>query len=124
MATAAAIWRRVPPSLSGPALGFLLLPRRARGWQALTIAWSIEPARSWDYANRGLVYFAFASLGVLLGGVPRPGSRPGWAPLLTVTLFGRARGKVFPGIEPDYGRLARLRWPVAYWNELALLGPR
>jgi len=29
--------------------------------------------------------------------------------------------KVIPGIYPDYERLARLRYPVGYWNELALL---
>ncbi len=29
--------------------------------------------------------------------------------------------KVIPGVYDDYGRLARLRYPVGYWNELALL---
>src|SRR3982751_2025181 len=35
--------------------------------------------------------------------------------------LGALAGKVFAGIEPDYGRLARLRWPLAYWNQLALI---
>ena len=39
-------------------------------WQGVSIAWSIQPSRSWDYTNRGLVYFAFAAVGALLGGVP------------------------------------------------------
>jgi len=29
--------------------------------------------------------------------------------------------KVIPGLYPDYERLARLRYPLGYWNELALL---
>ena len=29
--------------------------------------------------------------------------------------------KVIPGLYSDYGRLARLRYPLGYWNELALL---
>src|SRR5207244_471623 len=29
--------------------------------------------------------------------------------------------KVFPGLYGDYARLARLRWPLSYWNELALV---
>src|SRR5213592_4314466 len=32
-------------------------------WQGLSIGWSIQAARSWDYTNRGLVYFAFAAAG-------------------------------------------------------------
>ncbi|TML73227.1 MAG: hypothetical protein E6G13_03860 [Actinobacteria bacterium] len=119
VAVAAAIWR--PPALSGPALGLLLSLAALAIWQALTIAWSIQPARSWDYANRGLVYFAFASLGVLLAGVPRSWIAAGLGALFTLTLLVALTGKVFPGIEPDYARLARLRWPLAYWNQLALV---
>src|SRR5712692_3299371 len=39
-------------------------------WQGVSIAWSIEPSRSWDYTNRGLVYFAFAAVGALVAGTP------------------------------------------------------
>jgi hypothetical protein len=48
-------------------------------WQGASIGWSIQAARSWDYTNRGVVYFAFAAVGALLGAVaprrlavPRP----------------------------------------------------
>src|SRR5215475_16057369 len=36
------------------------------GWLALSISWSWLPDRSWDYANRGLVYLLFAVLGLWL----------------------------------------------------------
>src|SRR4029079_5422846 len=32
-------------------------------WCAASIGWSIEPDRSWDYANRAVVYVAFAIVG-------------------------------------------------------------
>src|SRR5689334_6379859 len=110
-----------PPVVSGPALGLLLSLAALAIWQAATIAWSIQPARSWDYANRGLVYFACALLGVLLAGVRRSWIAAGLGALFTLTLLVALAGKVFPGIEPDYARLARLRWPLAYWNEVALV---
>ena len=31
-------------------------------------------------------------------------------------------GKVLPWLYEDYGRIARLRGPIGYWNSLALLG--
>src|SRR6266516_5158268 len=36
-------------------------------WCGLSILWSIEPDRSWDYLNRGLVYVAFAVVGLAVG---------------------------------------------------------
>jgi hypothetical protein len=39
-------------------------------WQGVSIAWSIQPSRSWDYTNRGLVYFAFAAVGTLVASAP------------------------------------------------------
>src|SRR5438874_2633895 len=41
--------------------------------------------------------------------------------LLTAVLLVALAAKVIPGLYGDYGRLARLRWPLAYWNELALV---
>ncbi len=35
-------------------------------WLALSISWSTLPDRSWDYADRGLVYLLFAALGLWL----------------------------------------------------------
>ncbi|HYX75656.1 MAG TPA: hypothetical protein VE757_00645, partial [Gaiellaceae bacterium] len=36
-------------------------------WQGISVLWSIEPDRTWDYLNRGLVYFALAAFGLWLG---------------------------------------------------------
>ena len=35
-------------------------------WLGLTISWSLLPDRSWDYADRALVYVLFAALGLWL----------------------------------------------------------
>jgi tetratricopeptide (TPR) repeat protein len=90
-------------------------------WQAASIAWSIQPARSWDYANRGLVYLAFAAVGALLGGVAPRRLAFAAAALLGALFTWALAAKVIPALYSDYGRLARLRYPLGYWNELALL---
>src|SRR5687768_8117255 len=36
-------------------------------WSGASVAWSVTPDRSWDELNRGLVYVAFAVLGVAAG---------------------------------------------------------
>jgi hypothetical protein len=118
VATAAIL---VPPVVSGEAFALLACLAGFAVWQAVTIQWSVQPARSWDYANRGLVYFAFASLGLLLAGLPRRWIATAVGMLFTLTLAVAFIGKIFPGIEADYARLARLRWPLGYWNELALV---
>src|SRR6266545_5014168 len=66
-------------------------------WQGISIVWSLQPDRSWDYVNRGLVYLALVLAYALLA-------------------------KGIPALYPDYGRLARLRSPIGFWNALALLG--
>src|SRR5919198_6755169 len=38
-------------------------------WCGFTVLWSIEPDRSWDYLNRGLVYLALAVVGLAVGTV-------------------------------------------------------
>src|SRR6266851_3189337 len=40
-------------------------------WLAASITWSWLPARSWDYADRALVYLLFAVLGLWLAGRTR-----------------------------------------------------
>jgi tetratricopeptide (TPR) repeat protein len=102
------------------AVVFLLLLGALVLWQAATIAWSSTPSTSWDYTNRGVVYFAFACVGVLLGSVPRAWIAAGLGALTTAVLIVALAAKVVP-FYGDYGRLARLRWPLEYWNELALL---
>ncbi len=93
-------------------------------WIGLTIVWSIAPDRSWAYLDRGLVYLAFAVIGLFAGSYLR---RPATvvagllAVLLGAVFFWALLGKVFPGVFPDGARVARLRDPVGYWNALALL---
>ena len=92
-------------------------------WSGVSIGWSVAPDRSWDELNRGLVYAAFAVLGVALGSVERRSCR-----LVALTLAGALgaavlwalAGKVVPALFPDGGRAARLRDPIGYWNALAL----
>src|SRR5438093_11349437 len=90
-------------------------------WQAVSIAWSIQPSRSWDYTNRGLVYFAFAAVGALVASAPLRRFAAVACVLLGALFVWALAAKMIPGIYPDYERLARLRYPVEYWNELALL---
>ena len=90
-------------------------------WQGVSIAWSIQPSRSWDYTNRGLVYFAFAAVGALVANVPLRRFAAVACMLLGALFVWALAAKVIPGIYPDYERLARLRYPLGYWNELALL---
>jgi hypothetical protein len=94
-------------------------------WQGISIAWSVQPDRSWDYVNRGLVYLAFLALGMFIGAlVPRAtrATAAMLAVLLALVLGYAFLAKGVPALYPDYGRLARLRSPVGFWNALALLG--
>lgn len=118
---AAVGWAVRPPALQRPAIVFFVAFAAFVLWQAASIAWSIEPARSWDYANRSLVYLAFAAVGALLGGIAFPRLVEAAAGLLGALFLWALAAKVFPGLYSDYGRLARLRYPLGYWNELALL---
>jgi O-antigen ligase/polysaccharide polymerase Wzy-like membrane protein len=119
---AAAGWALQPPRLGVEGLLFFGALGGFAVWQGVSISWSIQPARSWDYANRGLAYFAFAAVGALLGGVPVRRLGEAAAVLLGALFVWALAAKVVPGIYGDYGRLARLRYPLGYWNELALLG--
>src|SRR5512132_1333633 len=94
-------------------------------WQGISIDWSVQPDRSWDYVNRGLVYLAFLVLGLFVGAlVPRAtrATAAGLAALLALVLGYALLAKGIPALYPDYGRLARLRSPIGFWNALALLG--
>src|SRR5205807_931905 len=64
-------WILRPAVLSREGVAFFAFAAAFVVWQAVSIHWSIQPAGSWDYANRGLVYLGFAGVGALLGGVPR-----------------------------------------------------
>jgi O-Antigen ligase len=118
---AAVGWALQPPTLSRRAAVFFVAFAVFVLWQAASIAWSIEPERSWDYANRSLVYLAFAAVGALLGGVAPRKLAYAAAALLGALFVWALAAKVIPALYSDYGRLARLRYPLGYWNELALL---
>jgi len=111
------------PRLDVPAGAFLGCLFGLAAWAGLSTLWSISPDRSWAYTNRTLVYAAFALLGVLLSAVvPRVSALAGAAAALLGLVLGWALlVKCIPALYSDYGRVARLRAPVAYWNELALL---
>ncbi|MBA3734981.1 MAG: O-antigen ligase family protein [Actinobacteria bacterium] len=112
------VWRPRRLSLEGSV--FFCVLAAFVVWQGVSIAWSIQPSRSWDYTNRGLVYFAFAVVGALVG-VPLRRFGALACGLLGALFACALAAKVVPGLYPDYERLARLRYPVGYWNELALL---
>ncbi len=90
-------------------------------WCALSIAWSIEPDATWSYANRTFVYLTLALVGALLAAEPRR-LLFGCSILLGAVCVWSLLGKVLPWLYEDYGRIARLRGPIGYWNALALLG--
>ena len=120
-----ALWGLLPaPVLGREGLACAGLAAGFVTWNAVTIIWSVEPDRSWDYFNRGLVYLAFAVVGIAVGSlVPR--AARAWAYVLALSLalpLGWALlTKAFPGVGSDTGRVARLSAPIGYWNALALL---
>ena len=112
------------PVLRREAVAAVALLAAFVAWNGLSVLWSIEPDRSWDYFNRGLVYLALAVVGVAVGSlVPR--SARAWAYVLAAALalpLGWALlTKAVPAIGSDTGRVARLSAPVGYWNSLGLL---
>ena len=122
-ACGAALWGLLPvPALGREGLAFACLAGGFVVWNGVTILWSAAPDRSWEYFNRGLVYLAFA--------VSARSSARRVAPRIVAWLARRAvgatclwalAGKAVPALYGDYGRLARLRSPVGYWNALALV---
>jgi hypothetical protein len=119
----AALWGFLPvPGLGREGLAFAGLAVGFVVWTGVTILWSVLPARSWDYFNRELVYLVFAVLGAFVGSAVAP-RIAAWlvGGLVAVTCLWALAGKVVPAVYGDYGRLARLRSPVGYWNALALV---
>jgi O-Antigen ligase len=134
VAACAAAMRLTPaPALDLPTGVFLGCLFGLAVWMGLSTLWSLSPDRTWGYTNRTLVYAAFALLGVLLAPIlPRPGETVAHAAavLLGLVLGWALLAKCVPALYPGYGlqrgvspalALARLRAPLGYWNELALL---
>jgi len=110
------------PRLDAPAALFLGSLAGLTVWVGITMVWSTSPDRTWQFTNRTLVYAAFALLGVLVGArTPRARIAEGAAALLSLLVGWALLAKCVPALYGDYGRLARLRSPLDYWNELALL---
>ncbi|MBA2297606.1 MAG: O-antigen ligase family protein, partial [Actinobacteria bacterium] len=112
---------RVPLSFAGRPFVAALLGLAT--WSGVSIAWSVAPDRSWDDLNRGLIYVAFAVLGVAAGSAGPRACR--LVALVLASALGAAvlwalAGKAIPALFPDGGRAARLRDPIGYWNALAL----
>jgi O-Antigen ligase len=98
-----------------------LLPLGLLGaWCAVSIAWSGLPDRSWDYANRAVVYVLLAAVGLWAAGRTRT-LAAGLAVVLGAVIGWSLLGKVFPFVY-DYGgpEVTRLRGPIGLWNQLAL----
>jgi hypothetical protein len=112
------------PRLSKSALWCLALTTALVAWVGVSIAWSVEPDRSWSYFDRGVVYLALLGVGIVAGGLVRRVATVAAAELALVVGLVLAVGlavKVFPSLYADSERIARLRAPVGYWNALALL---
>jgi hypothetical protein len=111
------------PELSREAVAALVLLVAFVVWCGLSILWSIEPDRSWEYFNRGLVYVGFAVMGLAVGSFVTRAAR-WWAWILAVVvalaLAWGLLGKAVPWVGGS-GRVARLSSPVDYWNGLGLL---
>ncbi|MBA3841929.1 MAG: O-antigen ligase family protein, partial [Actinobacteria bacterium] len=125
------------PLLGGGALLALLLAAATHGvprglgsvlplallatWLAGSIAWSGLPDRSWEYADRALVYVLFALLGLWLAERTRQLAL-GLLVLFAAAVAWSLLGKVLPPVY-DYGPpgVARLKGPVGLWNQLALV---
>jgi hypothetical protein len=92
-------------------------------WQGFSVLWSIEPDRTWNYVNRGLVYLAFLLLGLVVGTLRRsPVYTAACLAVVTAAAVCVALAtKIFPGLSAETERVARLSSPVGYWNVLALL---
>ena len=101
----------------------LLLLGAVAAWTAISVAWSIQPADSWQAANLTLAYLAVFAGGIALVHVApaRWSALLGAVVLASVVLSGYSLlAKVFPSISP-LDLYARLRAPFEYWNAVGLM---
>lgn len=115
-------FRLAQPSRAGLAcVGFLIA---FAVWSGLSILWSVEPDRSWDYLNRTVAYLALLAVGAVAGSLAPRAATALAAAVAVFAGMALAIGlavKIFPSLYEDGGRIARLRAPLGYWNVLALL---
>jgi hypothetical protein len=131
------VWIGAGGLVAAGAVAILYLPRPSRAgwiflaalgafvlWSGLSVLWSVEPDRSWSYFNRSACYLAFAVVGLALGALVGRAPRLAAAALavsLSLVLAWALLGKVFPDLDPDGERVARLRGSLGYWNALAFV---
>ena len=123
-ATAALLGLLPVPELSRWALAFFVLLTAFIAWNGISVLWSSEPDRTWDYFNRGLVYLLLAVVGVFAGSYVRRAVLLTAGVLSAVLAFAVGWAllvKAVPRLDADSGRIARLHQPIGYWNALALL---
>jgi tetratricopeptide (TPR) repeat protein len=123
LAVGASLWGAFPaPAIGREGLALAGLATAFVVWTGITVLWSVAPDRSWMYFNRGLAYLAFGVLGAFVGSAlgPRFAARLVGG-LVAATCLWALAGKAIPALYDDYGRLARLRSPVGYWNALAVV---
>lgn len=112
------------PRLGRPAWLFLLALSLFVAWSALSLHWSLDPDRSWRYANRSFVYLMLLLAAVFVAPlVPRLRQRLlGGLAVLTAALAGWAlAARIVPELSSSVGGSERLSVPVGYWNALALI---
>ena len=111
------------PRPDAAGLAFLGLLAGLTVWTGVSVLWSVEADRTWEYFNRSAVYAAFAVLGLLAATARQAVERAaaGSAVLFGAVVAWALAGKVVPDLFPDAERIARLRDPLGYWNALALV---
>jgi hypothetical protein len=111
------------PRLGTPERVLLAVAGGFVAWEGLSVLWSAAPDRSWDALDRGLVLLGFLALGLLAarGSAACRVAAGLIAGLIGAVLAWSLLGKAIPALQPDGGRIARLRSPVGYWNGLALV---
>ena len=87
--------------MPGGLLALAAARRRSPPGSGLSISWSLLPDRSWDYADRALVYLLFAALGLWLAPRTRELAN-GLCILLGAVVVWSLAGKVLPPVH-DYG---------------------
>ena len=106
------------PRVGRAGVWFLSSLAALAAWALVSLWWSIQADRSWDYANLTLAYVAFAAVGTFAG--PRlvasalaaaTGLAVGWGLL----------GKAIPPLDPLGDFNGRMTGTVGYWNGFALI---